>query len=128
MPGSSSSRGAASAFATDDVQQKKLGGVAVPRLVVLQVRGLLGFTAFLGVASLLGLVSCLLFWWAIIPLWACAEAAFLVWFARTYRRLNAQPRPHRPAPHVNPRVVFDRFIKQQGQVSKYINILDMVSR
>ncbi|KXZ52317.1 hypothetical protein GPECTOR_10g949 [Gonium pectorale] len=46
---------------------------------------------------------------------------------RLYTNLHA-PVPHRPPPSEDPRKVFDRFIRDQPAISKYIDVVDMVSR
>ena len=103
-------------------------GVSGSQLTRLQVRCLLAACGFWAVASAVALPSFLIFGLLLIPAWILAEAAFLIWYSIVYRRLNAQPAPHRPPPDVDPRQVFDRFIHDQAALSRYISITDMVSR
>ncbi|GIM02000.1 hypothetical protein Vretimale_6706 [Volvox reticuliferus] len=103
-------------------------GVITSQLTQLQVRCLLAAVAFWAVASAITLPSLLIFGLVIIPTWATAEVAFFIWYCVIYRRLNAQPVPHRPPSHVNPRDVFDRFIRDQAAMCQYIDIKDMISK
>ncbi|KAG2439527.1 hypothetical protein HXX76_004880 [Chlamydomonas incerta] len=64
----------------------------------------------------------------IAPTWVCLEAAFFVWWQRAYAHLNQQPNPHRPADPEHARRVFDRFIRDQATISKYICINEMLSK
>eukprot|EP00198_Chlamydomonas_reinhardtii_P008767 XP_001698104.1 predicted protein [Chlamydomonas reinhardtii] len=64
----------------------------------------------------------------IAPAWVCLEAAFFVWWQRAYAHLNQQPSLHRPADPEHARRVFDRFIKDQASISKYICIKNMLSK
>ncbi|GLI62994.1 hypothetical protein VaNZ11_005852 [Volvox africanus] len=103
-------------------------GVIASQLTQLQARCLLAAIAFWAVASVITLPSLLMFGLLIIPTWATAEAAFFIWYCVIYRRLNAQPVPHRPPSHINPRDVFDRFIRDRAAMSQYLDIKDMISK
>ncbi|EFJ53114.1 hypothetical protein VOLCADRAFT_115694 [Volvox carteri f. nagariensis] len=107
--------------------QRKPVGVVTSQLTQLQARCLIAACAFWAVASAFALPSLLVFGLLLIPMWVTAEMAFLVWWCILYQRLNAQPVPHRPPPHVNPREVFDRFIRDQSSMCRYIDILQMIS-
>eukprot|EP00955_Chlamydomonas_euryale_P003258 35104-Chlamydomonas_euryale.AAC.2 len=62
-------------------------------------------------------------WWVALPALAVSElAVFPLLWVRKWRRFNAQPTRHRPHESVDPRDVFDRFVKQQAKLSKYICI------
>ncbi|KAG2445181.1 hypothetical protein HYH02_008649 [Chlamydomonas schloesseri] len=77
---------------------------------------------------IVALPTTLIFGLFIAPVWVCAEAAFFVWWQRAYAHLNQQPNPHRPADPEHARRVFDRFIKGQATISKYICINKMLSK
>ncbi|GLC43385.1 hypothetical protein PLESTF_000427800 [Pleodorina starrii] len=107
---------------------RKHVGVITAQLTQLQARCLLAACAFWAVVSVIALPSVLVFGLLLVPIWVTAEVAFLFWWFAIYRRLNAQPVPHRPPAHNNPRDVFDRFIRDQKALSRYINIMDMISK
>ncbi|GFR43461.1 hypothetical protein Agub_g4544 [Astrephomene gubernaculifera] len=103
-------------------------GVSYQQLTQLQARCLLSACAFWTTLTAVALPSLLIFGLLVIPTWIAAEIVFFAWWLLLYRRLNAQPVPHRPAQHEDPRKVFDRFVNEQAALSRYIDITDMVSR
>jgi hypothetical protein len=69
-------------------------------------------------------LSTLLFWWAILPCVAVGELVWPLLWLRKYRRFNASQ--NAPPSSVDPRVVFERFTKQQGKLAKYVCIKKMI--